>query len=232
MAKTKDQIIEQIRALMAKSVSQGCTVSEAEAAAAKVSALIAHWQIKQGELTPKEDVFTAERVKFKYNRHQNWSVTLASVIASITGTFFSYSERQATFHGRTADVELAAYYFAQLQERTVKLAWEEHRRVHGTNAGAIKKAWFTSFNAGFALGLRDRMMQARTAAAEGNRMALLVLDQRVVQAEEFAKRTQKFGKGRAVRFTTGGYEYGYAAGRSTDLYEGIQQGAQPAMLPE
>lgn len=223
---SKDQIIKRIQALMAKSIENGATISESEAAAEKVSELIAKYQIAQGDLVPKDDKYVQQLAPFKTKMKQSWEVELASTIASITGTFVAYSQRHAHFYGRQSDVEIAVFYFAQMERRVDSLGHAEYRHQAAMGYdGAKENSWVHSFNIGFAKGLRAKMSSARQAAAQGNSTALMVLDNRGQQARGWAHSTERFTNTKRSRpKTTAGLGYGYQAGLETNLHEGLKEG--------
>lgn len=244
MPSSKEDIIGRIRALMDKSVENGCTIPEAEAAAAKVSDLITRYHIDQGDIIPKEDKFTKGGVVFKYKGAQNWSRLLATVIASITGTFYAYTKREAFFYGRTSDVKLATYYFQQMQERVTSMGRAEARKQLALgDVDARNDAWFRSYCIGFAKGLRDKMDEAQRSAvrdAERERKAaphkagvtssgstaLMLIDKRADDAYTYAKETEVFGRGAGMRYSRGGDIYGYEAGREASFYDGLGDGSE------
>lgn len=112
----RDKIAARIRALLAKTVENGCTEDEAVAAAEKAAEMLARYNLTVDEVQMRESPFTRHT-----ESHRDWTADrlwkVAAAIADLTGARYWTSARgvwpvEINFFGFEHEVDVAKYLFA------------------------------------------------------------------------------------------------------------------------
>jgi hypothetical protein len=216
------ELAAKIRALLAKTVDNGCTEAEAMAAAVKAKQLMDQYQVGLSDIELEEEGYvrgTAQCPEARKFNAQDW---LASAIEAYTETrswktHAGYQKKwRYVFFGLRSDVEFANWLLKSLE----CFAWQkaEEYAVRSGNTDYLSKR---NFVMGCCERISERLREETTArtrkqttaaAALGGR-ALVVVKYQLVQ-REYDKLGLKLGKLYSSGFTCGGADGARGAGRS------------------
>jgi Protein of unknown function (DUF2786) len=219
----REAILSRIRALMAKTVANGCTEAEADAAAAAVDRLMALYEIDLTEATVQEqDVM---RMDIALNGHPaRWAATK---VAAFTDCKVWTDKGFISFLGLEIDTQIAEYLMLLFQRAidretmnfgafNADLAMEDH---HG------RQNMITSFQAGMAGRLGERLadMKSKRDFTQRKSGFDLVLSKKALVDEAWTSLgiTLSAGKGGGVTIR---HQGAYNAGRSAADGVSINQG--------
>jgi len=224
-----------IRALMAKTVENGCTEAEAKAAAAMVDALLAKYEIDLDEVAlnaQKSDILEAT-----VDGAEHPVVQACSGIAKFTDCrVWTVNHKQIVYFGFAIDTEVAEY-LTHLFKRSIDreaAAFTLFNHDYNAATKAEKREMIRSFGIGMAVRLGDRLRELKSkrdwTAKEAGR-DLVVLKGPLV-TEAFAKLNMHFGKAKQMNARNrAAYSTGHNAGNNVAINQGIasraarQQGA-------
>lgn len=209
------ELVEKVRALLARTTENGCTAAEATAAALAAQRIIVANDISDEEVNEgrrrEEDIVVAEGSTFT----RSWGVELTSVIARSfrCRTYFRTTKgkkrKTAVFYGYESDAAAAALLFERLYEVGCRLANErvrEYRREWPAEESC--EGLSNSFLLGFLRGIRDEL--------ERQSRGLMVVTSREVN-EGYERISGSFGrwKGTAAPsvYHPDAFEDGRARGR-------------------
>ena len=222
MIQDTSKIIDKIRALMAKTLENGCTQAEAEAAAQKVAALMAVYQLNEADVMPKDQKNKRGEATCKYGKVEPWTLSLSIVVARMTGTYSAYSSYggKVYFYGTEDAVDAAVYTFNNLQEQIAKMAYAYWKQVKADTPDYLKGQTIRDYRTGAVSGIQNAVQEQQEAQrfSEQNTTALIVINNSIEKAKEWATGETKFRNGRArtesrVRSSTAYYQ-GYEDGGS------------------
>lgn len=202
MTQANEKIIARIQALLAKTTERGCTPQEAEAAAQKVAALMAVYQLSESDVAPKDQKNKRGEARCKYGKCEPWTLRLAAAVAQMTGTFHAYSAGTGFvfFYGTEDAVDAAVFSFNNLQEQAANMAyayWKEQKKAGAQDwerGPAIR-----DYRYGVVNGIRNAIyeQQQQQKFAEQNTTALIVVNNSIKRAEEWAHQNTMFRTGRS-----------------------------------
>ena len=206
-----DKIRAKISALLKKTEANGASESEAAAAMAIASKLMAEHGVTMNDI--KENTAAARDFSKRHVNPgaKNLSVVdkfVATAIATYTDTKVWNSKgfdgfkmgktkmkakysSNLMFYGYSVDVELAEYIY-KICDSAVEAEWKKFSRT--VPAGSRAKARVT-FQLGMALRLRDRLLEMKSAnIQESNGTALVVLKKQLVETSFKNDMNVKLGK--------------------------------------
>lgn len=168
-----DRIAAVIRALKAKTVANGCTQAEAEAAAEMVATMLARHNLTESEVELRENRFSRHR-----ERHEDtvgdrlWKI--ADGVAYLVGCKYWRADdgREMNFFGFEHEVEIARY----LYEVCAYAMRSERDRLHKANAilsAARRRMIIVPFLDGMADALRRRLKAMKPPAPTGTGLVVL-----------------------------------------------------------
>ena len=233
---TRDQMIAKIQKLL-NLAADGTNEAQAAAAAAKAQELMTQWAVDEAALDAasgkQSDPFTSETVPYLKTKYQPWEGALLMHVADATSTHAFKNDRAAryTFAGRSKDVAIAAYMFCQLRNtlerlsrtrlsehgaetklRTGKSIYNAHqcRALSGCHPTVYRQRWLDSWLSGAERGVKTQLVAQRQQTTVQNSTALVVLENRSAEAEEWA--TTEFGL-KPSRRTKARQAFGEAVGK-------------------
>lgn len=109
----KEKIIKKIKALMEKTVENGCTENEAILAAEKVKQLLDEYELNTSELEIKNSIYTENEINIEIETVLPFLIRIAIKIAKLTKTRFWYQDsirkQSISFFGIKHETQLAEY---------------------------------------------------------------------------------------------------------------------------
>lgn len=225
----KAHIATKVRALLAKTVDNGCTEAEAMAAAIKAKALIDEYQINLSELELAEEGFVKGKAEAAWTRRFNVQDYLMVQVASFCEVktwrqYDNYGFRakgpRVIFFGLKSDVEFANWLLVALESFiwTQADAFElgERMRLGPSVGGYYMKR---NFARGAVFRIKERLREAvaaRKPQAMGDGRSLVIVKQALV-TREFDKLGLKFSNSSGGELNRGdapadAYSAGKAAG--------------------
>jgi hypothetical protein len=225
----REKLLAKVRALMAKTMENGCTEFEAMASLAKARGMIDAYEISDEELklTKEEKAVFLDSVK---NDKHGFRMGLSMGIASFTGTtVWRNSQGGLTFCGLRSDAEFANW----LLESLAQFGQSELATYLGRSEAAVGNRRFV-IN-GFAIGFTQRVtkrlneLTAESKVAERaktNGTALVVVKENAI-SEKLAAEGIKLRKGRrsSRRMDYGAHAAGSAAGGRASFGRPVGGGA-------
>lgn len=252
MDTAKEKIAAKIRALLAKTVSNGCSEEEAMAAMAKASAMMAAHQITLTEAEVKSEGFETIRRDFEDKRKSFVCYHMCVAIGEYTDCkpFISGDANSGVprFFGLKSDAEFAGWLCDSLADFILYAA---DRHIRSTMAKMVREQGMTARQAqsamknktqmweSFVLGctgrIRERMRATKPVQkvrASSTSTALVVIDKRKMVDCEFAERFGKLKPGKAYKKTisAGSYSAGQDAGNRASLNRPIGKVSTSGLL--
>jgi hypothetical protein len=219
----REHKLAQIRALMARTVDNGCTEAEVKAAAAAVDRLLAKYEIDLDEVTVKEQEIVRLAVS---GRHHEVSGT-ALAIAAFTDCKVWADGPNLMYFGFKVDTEIAEYLtmiFRRAMDRDVDKFTMFNADYNGAPARAVRDAE-SSFKVGMGARLGERLNELKSKRDFTQRTSgrdLVLIKTPLVQ-DAFAALGLTLGRGGhgySVR-DTGAFKAGRIAGDSVSINQGI-----------
>lgn len=232
MNSERERIAARIRALLAKTVENGCTEEEALNAAQKAAEMLAKYNLTVDEVQMRESGFSRKTETFDDDVGERlWKI--AAAVAHMTGSRYWVSAAgvrpvQINFFGFTHEVEVSRYVLEicatamRQQERRLKV---QHRLLRP----AVQRRHTLPFLDGMADRLHRRIWEMKPPAPTGT--GLIVLHKQLIddalKAEglDFTSR-----KTRNSRDHEASYRDGVKAGDKVSLNKGLQQKSQAGLL--
>jgi Protein of unknown function (DUF2786). len=219
----RDRIAARIRALLAKTVENGCTEDEAVAAAAKAAEMLAKYNLTVDEVQLRESPFqrhTEHHDDFVGDRL--WKV--ADAIAHLTGSRYWTSPIgvrpvEINFFGFAHEVDVSKYLLA-ICARAMNDNLERLHRDYGLLTFAAKRRKFIPFMDGMADSLARRIRALRPPEPTGT--GLIVLRGQLIDAAMPVKIKQR--DMRSSRDFESDYLNGLIAGDRVALNSALQGG--------
>jgi len=229
----KESLVRKIRALLEKTVANGCTEQEATSAAATAQRLMDDYGVTLGEIEAAPDkTQLCEQGVFNTNERHHGSMHhvhfCGHAIAHFTNTeYFVRGDTKMVYFGFAADVAVAQY-LTDVFRVAMHTEWKKYYAVpaHKTAINGYRKRAFRDFCVGMARRLSERLNDLwleREAAMKpkGDSYALVVVKSQIVSAA-YAELSKHFAKGRASNFRVHGdrYNAGYRAGNNVNIPAG------------
>lgn len=215
MSLERNKILAKIKALLAKTVDNGCTEAEAMAALAMAQSMMDAYEVTEDDIKLKDEEANIEQSEMRDpNRIRRY---LAVSIARFTDTkVWEHSTKIIKFCGTKSDTEFAVWLLETLAQFVMKeLAnhlWKIYKEVDDTN-----RRWHIN---GFVFGCTRRIAErlnelheASRQKATANRNALVVAKQDLI-----VRKMQEIGinlrtpRKRGSRYVSDSYAAGKAAG--------------------
>jgi hypothetical protein len=225
----RKKISAKIRALLAKTVENGCTEEEAVAAAAKAAELLDLYDLDLDEVEMRESPF--EHAYETYDdpvAERLWKP--AHGIAAMTGTRWWTSKPgvfpvRIDFFGFAHEVEIAKYLMA-ICVRAMRDAHARKAKELAILAKDFRRRRMAAFLDGMADSLRKRIEAMRPPKPTGT--GLVVLRNALIdEALKDLGTKLKGGKGRPSRDFEPEYEKGVLAGERVSLSAGVGASTSP-----
>lgn len=228
MPKTeRERIAAKVRALLAKTVENGCTEDEAVAAAEKVAELLAEHNMTVDEAELRESPFVR-------HRQQNddpvgrrlWKI--AKAIDVLVGTQ-SWAEQigaagEVNFFGFKHEVEIATYLLA-ICDRAMRGAFAARRAEVALLRKERRRPILAAFLDGMADRLALRIIQLKPKAPPGTGL-VVVRNELILQAMQDEGLKLRGVNARQSRKEDPDYAKGAAAAESVALNRGLSGGAE------
>lgn len=222
----RTKVLDRIAKLQA--MVEGTTnLAEAEAFAAKVSALLTEHKLTMTEIefadydgTPVgESRIDGDEFGGRKWKRSRWQLALARGIAKSNGcsTLAAQGCNAVWFVGHEADRDVCAYLFTSLVPKLEKISKREHRAKKREQIAAwgynnLPTSWRQSWLVGAARGIGAQLkQQRRQAEAAGGSLALVRLDDTAVveyMAENYRRRGAGFGGNLSGDALAAGKSYG------------------------
>jgi hypothetical protein len=217
----------QIRALMARTVKNGCTEAEAREAAAAVDRQLARYEIDLDEVTVKEQEIVRLDVK---GAAKHDVIYAAGRIAGFTDCrTWTSANTDIVYFGFQVDTEIAEYLtmiFLRALDRETPNFIAFNPEYASFASGKVRKEFLTSFRIGMASRLGERLAELKSARdfARKSTGSDLVLIKAPLVEEAFDALGIRFGHsrvgGKSVSHT-GAYTAGRTAAEGVSISQGI-----------
>jgi hypothetical protein len=219
----REKILERIRALLSKTVDNGCTEQEAISAAEMVSKLLDKYDLSASDLEKEEPSDFARKGSPIVDDIDDRLWKPASAIEMLTGTRYWRGDGMLVFFGRSSDVEIAEYIL-KICERAMRTASERYERGIALYRPSLRRSKRMAFLDGMADSLRSKLEAihaARRAQATGR---ALVLAKETVVDDEMARRQIQLvsSRMRRSRDLDDPYKDGDAAGKAVGFHDGLR----------
>jgi hypothetical protein len=225
MTDERDKIAGRIRALLAKTVENGCTEEEALSAARLAASLLAKYNMKIDEATVRENRITQQQhVEEDIVGERLWKV--AREIAELTGSRYWRSRAgvhpiEITFFGFEHEVAIAAYLL-EICARATREAADSVWRENALLVLRKRRAAMVAFVDGMIDRLAERLAEMRPPAAESSGRDLVPLRNQLID-DALARNglTLDRKRERGSRDFDLNYLFGAAAGDRVRLNKGV-----------
>lgn len=147
----RQKIIDKVRALLAKTVSNGCSEHESMAAAAKAQQMMDEYDLLHLDLKEKSSFTTTENKNAKYNMVKR---VLTGNVAKFCHCRVIYIDKDAVIFGHDSDV-LMAEWLTETLERFIN----RELRAHIKKAGYMPPQEAKSEKNGFLVGALTRIIE-------------------------------------------------------------------------
>lgn len=223
----RDKLIKRIRALMEKTVENGCTEGEALAAAEKAASMLQEHNLTLSDLEVREQPFArAKSVHDDLVGERLWKV--ADAVAYMVGVRYWTSRAgvvpiQITFFGFKHEVEIADYLLA-ICKRAMQ---QEHDRASAANALLSlprRRRKIIPFLDGMADRLRDRIRDMKPKGTTGTAIVPLHDSLIIAELDRLGIKTDQ-RKMAGSRDFEGTYFDGMRAGDKVSLNRGVGTGS-------
>jgi hypothetical protein len=219
----REKIAARIRALLSKTVENGCTEAEAISAAEKVAEMLAAYNLTVDEVQMRASPFDRHT-----ERHEDavgerlWKV--ARAVAHLTGAQYWSSQSGVApasidFFGFAHEVDIAKYLLA-VCARAMRQEHARLKRMNGLLTQAAQRRKIMPFLDGMADRLHDRIWALKPPAPTGKGLVVLH-GQLITAAMADAGITIRDGRARASRDCEPGYADGLAAGDRVALNNAV-----------
>ena len=248
-ATKREDLLNRMRALSAKTVANGCTEAEAASAADLLGRLLDRYGFDLSDLEAKKEPIT-EKTVFGDNKRLGeivWAIKAigeyCDVVAWQTSQKAMGQMRECLkFFGRESDCE-GATYLTHLCYTALKSGWDDYMKNNITlpdarttqqrwnNSNALQKMRI-SFQRGMAMRLASRLnvmkteRNARTDQATGKTGYDLVVVKNQVVTEAFAKTGIKLNTSKTRKAADAHMNAGWEAGANVPLNPGIGSDGQ------
>jgi len=225
----REDLIKKIRALLAKTVENGCTEEEALKAAEKAAELMAKYDLEMDEISV-EEAGIDERVFPLDPALERHFINVCKAISELCGVrtwselnIAGTRERQK-FFGLPHDVEVAGY-LAEICERAMKRELEVLRRECAFYTPHKRSRKIDSFFEGMSERLQKRIRELAWARSKATGFALVPVKDAVIEAE-MQKRGIELRKSRLGYrdLDPHSYKSGLIAGDKVTLNPGVSDG--------
>ncbi len=228
----RERIAARIRALLAKTVENGCTEEEAVAAAAKAAEMLAKHNLTVDEVQIRESKFKKHSERYEdLVGERSWIV--ADAIAHLVECRYWRSNPgvhpvHITFFGFEHEVEIAQYLMA-ICVRALEDGLARTNLRNRLLRPTIRKSKATAFLDGMVRRLAERIRALKPPSPTGT--GLVVLKQDLIDAE-LKNAGLKMGKmnGRMSRDFDSEFMRGREAGDKVSLNEGLRGATKSPLL--
>lgn len=232
MSDDRDRIAARIRALLAKTVENGCTEEEALSAARKAAELLVQYNLTVDEVQMRKSKFKRHTEHFDDAVGERlWKI--ADAVAHLTGSRYWVSPTGVTpveinFFGFDHEVDVSRYLLEvcanAMRSHEVKLK-AQHRLLRPS----AQRRYILPFLDGIADRLNKRIKEMKPPAPEGK--GLIVLHKELVDAALKGEGLQfKSRSTRDSRYWDATYRNGVAAGDSVSLNRAVRERSAAAGL--
>lgn len=226
----REKLAARVRALMAKTVENGCTEEEAIAAAAKVAEILERYNLSLDEVEIRQSPFTKKTANVRDDMVGAKLYVVANGIETLTGARYWTARREGVveihFFGLSHEVDVARYLLDVCAGAMRRAA----REVDSTNMlfrPALRHQRTASFIAGMADRLRNRLVALKPKDPPGQGLVVLknsLIDQGL--ADMGIELETKSGHRESLNAAA--YEAGVQAGDRVGLNQGLKG---PTMTP-
>lgn len=231
----RDGVIRRIRALMEKTVANGCTEAEAASAAAAAGNLLNKYQLSLTDIKIREE--QCKQVNVRTSSKDGGP--MAMIISGIayftdTKTWRSFNagplgSAMFRYFGLETDT-IVANYLHEMIERAIIYAWEDHRlSIHGYTQmpGPQKTRIKNGFFNGFAYRMDKRLREMKDAQRKDNMESTgrdLVVVKGAIVEDEWNKLGIKlsFSKSRKSQMDYDSWHAGAGAADNVALNPGVK----------
>lgn len=224
---TISSVIDRVKKLLA--LSKSSNAFEAAAAANAANKLIDQHRLSESELetSDHESIIQDPNPLYESGRLTKWRSTLAVVLAKHYGcaTYNSKGRRSNIFKliGRKSDIEIVNYMFAWLSSEIERLSSSASKAQKLDRSEG--KIFSNSFCLGAVEGIKEQLQASRKeAAAQATSGALVKLDQRFTEADEFMRNLLNLKQVKSYSKSSidyGAYNSGKTKGQNIHLGQGL-----------
>ena len=177
-----DAIKAKIRALLSKTVENGCTEAEALAAVNKAQQMMDQYQLENID----EALGETQIVRMVYSNGKKKIETVVENIAKAVSVFCGVKvwkvKADVIFYGFESDCNFAIYLMGMLRDVCNK-GYEYHKNYEMVGTRIHGKTLRSNFELGFAVRIGDRLREMKSQPVMSNGTSLVVMkDQEVTKA--------------------------------------------------
>lgn len=219
MNDTRKKLLERVRAIMAKTLSNGCTEGEAMLALEKARELMAAYDISEAELGVTQEQESARVYKdatddrYRIKSHLLYPVGKFTRCRPWTGS--RYSDYRVAFCGLESDVDFATWLLEMLQRFVLRelKAFQAERRAQGL---ACPRIISSSFVHGCVERIAERLRELAPPEPVGEATNALVVSRQALISKALSDAGIKLVKGRRRSSTVSpvAYKAGIGAGNA------------------
>lgn len=226
MSENRDKIAAKIRALLSKTVENGCTEDEAIAAAAMAAKLLAKYNMTVDETEMRANPFKRDSFQREDEIGDRlWKV--ADAIARLTGSRYWRSRRgvvpvEITFFGFSHEVDISKYLLA-ICVRALSDGKKSVIRQYALLVASRRRQHLIAFLDGMVDRLAQRILELREPEQTGT--GLVVLRDALIEAAMAVEKikTEKAARGRKSRDFDDAYIDGLLAADRVSLHRGVAE---------
>lgn len=237
----RERVKEKIKALLAKTIDNGCSEHEAMSAATKAAELMEHYDIQATELDYRDNKCIQKKVTIRRYNQRRVGNDFAAAIARLCDCQFWWNIQGKTwyndtkidnvvFFGFEQDAEVAAY----LYETIANACMSEMKAYQQTDdykaereAGESSQAIMQSFLTGMEYRIHDRLHSMRRAkkdkVVKATGTALVELKEARVSEEKegLGYSWSSVSTGSRGQSSSGGFSAGHSAGGRIGINPGV-----------
>ncbi len=233
----REKIKAKIKALLSKTIDNGASKEEMEAALFKANKLMTDFFISEHDLS---DPYIAEKCILKEVPIIKSGYDLTDFYNSLTQLFdckYFYNKNIISFFGFEEDTELCSYFYKFIVKTCLK---EKAKYMKSEDYAELKKMYHgrtlsASFIKGFMLGVcvkMDKMYRERRTELSAEKYGLMVIEKKTKVQSQFGNlglkvKTVPFNQ---IVAEQSAYNQGSKIGKSIDLIQGVNQGKNQSTL--
>jgi hypothetical protein len=239
----KQKLYNRVKALLAKTIREGCTEAEAEAFANKARELIEKYQLDMTKEELIEEGFTEILFRWSSRERSNIQSSLCNPIAIYTATRAwrkndGETQQRVSYHffGIKSDVMLAGHLMSSLSDFVIKAADEYCKTFHPYYNSKKER---TSFIIGCTKRISVRLIKEQhdTIQVKQNNTstALITIDKRQIVTQELNTKGIFLVKGQIKTksiHSIDSYNQGLQAGNTASFSRPLEKRASSKMIQE
>jgi len=233
MTKIDNSLINKIKALLNKTVENGCSLEESASAFGLAQKMIdknrlSMMDIDSFDIDAEEEVFNFGSIPGSESlKTSTWKNHLAMLLAKANGckvylengNMRAKSMSSVKIIGRNSDVQVVNYLFMFMSNEIERLCKFSMRHRNGSG-----KSWSNSFKIGAVTAISEKLQNGKKEAEIGaSEVSIVRVNDRYKEVEEFASNNLNLKKRPTTAYqkVDSAYNYGYEAGSKIQVKAGL-----------